>query len=75
MKRIEGVLEVAMAEKGKTLRPEIQLMNKVLLVKPFCIAFNVVGLILIIFFLLRQPYLKVATACLQYGNHKEWWLL
>uniref|UniRef100_A0A7I4F6G5 Uncharacterized protein n=1 Tax=Physcomitrium patens TaxID=3218 RepID=A0A7I4F6G5_PHYPA len=30
MKRIEGVLEVAMAEKGKTLRPEIQLMNKLL---------------------------------------------
>lgn len=30
MKKIENVLEIAMEEKGKTLRPEIQLMNKVL---------------------------------------------
>jgi hypothetical protein len=32
MKKIENVLEIAMEEKGKTLRPEIQLMNKV----PIC---------------------------------------
>lgn len=30
MKKIEEVLEIAMTEKGKTLRPEIQLMNKLL---------------------------------------------
>lgn len=30
MKKIENVLEIAMEEKGKTLRPEIQLMNKLL---------------------------------------------
>lgn len=36
MKKIELVLEVAMTEKGKTLRPEIQLMNKVLLMKFLC---------------------------------------
>ena len=35
MKNIENVLEIAMEEKGKTLRPEIQFMNKVPFPKPF----------------------------------------
>ncbi|KAG0615310.1 hypothetical protein M758_5G031200 [Ceratodon purpureus] len=44
MKNIENVLEIAMAEKGKTLRPEIQLMNAVRFVQLFCNLSSVVAM-------------------------------